>query len=80
LPLERYPIDLAIFQFAPAVGHAVIHQRADRVPPHYDIMGFGPRVPLRIISPWAKRVLVDHRTHEFSSVLRFIGSVFGVNA
>ena len=24
-------------------------------PPHYDVMGLGPRTPALIISPWTKR-------------------------
>jgi phospholipase C len=47
-------------------------------PPHYDIMGLGPRVPLLIISPWAKPGLVDKTTYEFSSVLKFIETVYGL--
>ncbi len=45
-------------------------------PPHLDIYGLGPRVPALVISPWAKQGYVDHDTMEFSSVLRFIETVF----
>jgi phospholipase C len=38
-------------------------------------MGLGPRVPLLIISPWAKRGHVDSTVYEFSSVLKFIETV-----
>jgi phospholipase C len=41
-------------------------------PPQVDVMGLGPRVPLLIISPWAKKGYIDHTTYEFSSVLKFI--------
>ena len=47
-------------------------------PPHYDIMGLGPRTPALIISPWTRRGdnpdggYIDHTTYEFSSVLKFI--------
>jgi len=34
--------------------------------------GYGPRLPLLAISPWAKRNFVDHSTTDQSSVLRFI--------
>jgi phospholipase C len=47
-------------------------------PPHYDIMGLGPRVPLLIISPWAKEGYIDHTTYEFSSVLKFIETIHGL--
>jgi len=48
------------------------------VPPHYDIMGLGPRTPALIISPYTRRGnnpdggSVDHTVYEFSSVLRFV--------
>ena len=48
------------------------------VPPHYDIMGLGPRTPALIISPYTRRGdnpdggYVDKTTYEFSSVLKFI--------
>jgi phospholipase C len=41
-------------------------------PPHVDIYGMGPRVPLLVISPWAKRGYIYNEVSEFSSVLRFI--------
>jgi phospholipase C len=47
-------------------------------PPQLDIMGLGPRVPMLIISPWAKQGFVDKTEYEFSSVLRFIEEVFGL--
>jgi len=34
--------------------------------------GFGPRIPLIVISPWAKRNFVDHTLTNHASVLRFI--------
>ena len=34
--------------------------------------GYGPRQPLLLISPWARRNHVDHRLTDQSSVLRFI--------
>ena len=41
-------------------------------PPQVDAFGFGIRVPLLVISPYALRGAIDHRLGEFSSVLRFI--------
>ena len=46
-------------------------------PPHADFLGLGPRVPLVVISPWARQG-VDHTTYDFTSVLRFIGENFGL--
>ncbi|MGH3118581.1 MAG: phospholipase C [Gaiellales bacterium] len=45
-------------------------------PPHLDVMGLGPRVPLLIISPWSKAGYVDSTTYEFSSVVKFIETRF----
>jgi phospholipase C len=41
-------------------------------PPQVDDFGFGIRVPLLIISPYARRGFVTHELGEFSSVLRFV--------
>jgi phospholipase C len=40
--------------------------------------GFGPRIPLLVISPWAKSNYVDHRVLDFSSVVRFIEDNFNL--
>ncbi len=34
--------------------------------------GYGPRLPLLVISPWAKVNYIDHRVTDQSSILRFI--------
>jgi phospholipase C len=34
--------------------------------------GYGPRLPLLVISPWAKQNYIDHRAIDQSSILRFI--------
>jgi len=47
-------------------------------PPQVDGFGFGIRVPLLVISPYAKRGYVTHELGEFSSVLRFIEDNFGL--
>jgi phospholipase C len=53
-------------------------------PPHYDIMGLGPRTPALIISPWTKPGdnpdggSIDSTVYEFSSVLRFIEELHGL--
>jgi phospholipase C len=41
-------------------------------PPDIDRMGFGFRVPMLLLSPYAKPGMVSHELGEFSSVLRFI--------
>ncbi len=47
-------------------------------PPTVDNFGFGPRVPLLIISPYAKRGHISHRLYEFSSILKFVETRFGL--
>jgi phospholipase C len=47
-------------------------------PPNTDQFGFGPRVPLLIISPFAKAGFISHSQYEFSSVLKFIEQRFGL--
>ena len=45
-------------------------------PPVVDEFGLGPRAPFLIISPYAKGGTVVHTTYEFSSVLKFMETVF----
>jgi phospholipase C len=49
-------------------------------PPALDIYGLGPRVPLLIISPWVKSGTVVHTQYEFSSMLKFVETIFGLPA
>ncbi|HEY2789689.1 MAG TPA: alkaline phosphatase family protein [Gaiellales bacterium] len=46
-------------------------------PPQPDRFGMGVRVPMLVISPWARRG-IDHTTYDFTSVLKFIGEDFGL--
>ena len=51
----------------------------DHVPPeHVDYDGLGFRVPLLVISPYAKRNYVSHVHYEAGSILRFAEDVFGL--
>jgi phospholipase C len=47
-------------------------------PPALDRMGLGFRVPLIVISPYAKRGYVSHVQHEFGSILKFAEEAFGL--
>jgi len=47
-------------------------------PPHVDLWGLGPRVPMLLISPWAKSGFIAHDTLEFSSVLKMIETIWDV--
>lgn len=47
-------------------------------PPAGDRWGPGARVPLIVISPWAKRGFIDHTRYETVSILAFIEKLFDV--
>ena len=47
-------------------------------PPQLDGDGLGMRVPLLVISKWAKRGYVSHVQHEFGSLLKFTERTIGV--
>ena len=47
-------------------------------PPIYNSYEYGFRVPLIVVSPYAKRGYVSHEMHDFGSILRFIESNFGL--
>jgi phospholipase C len=34
--------------------------------------GYGPRIPLVVISPWAKHNFVNHNVMDFTSIIRFV--------
>ncbi|HLW83356.1 MAG TPA: alkaline phosphatase family protein [Candidatus Acidoferrales bacterium] len=48
-------------------------------PPNMDFYGLGPRVPLLIISPFAKTGFISHTQYEFASILKFIELRFGLS-
>jgi phospholipase C len=41
--------------------------------------GYGPRLPLLVISPYAKKNYIDHRVTDQSSVIRFVEDNWGVS-
>ncbi len=47
-------------------------------PPYVDYDGLGMRVPLLVISPYAKKHYVSHVQYEHGSILRFIEDQFGL--
>jgi phospholipase C len=48
------------------------------LPPQTDDMGLGFRVPVIVVSPYAKRGYVSHVTHESSGFLRYMEEVFNL--
>ncbi len=48
------------------------------VPPQVDEHGYGFRVPSLLVSPYARRGVVDSTTLDFTSILRFIEDNWGV--
>ena len=49
-------------------------------PPQLDSDGLGDRVPMIVISPYAKEHYVSHTTYEFGSILKFAEQTFGLGA
>jgi len=49
-------------------------------PPHADAFGLGHRVPLLVVSPYARKGYISPTQYEFSSVLKFIEERFGLPA
>jgi phospholipase C len=49
-------------------------------PEDADFFELGVRVPLVVISPWARRHYVSHVRHEHTSLLRFIETLYGLPA
>lgn len=47
-------------------------------PPQPDVYGFGPRVPLLIISPYARPGYISHTQYEFSSFLKLVEEHFNL--
>ena len=47
-------------------------------PPQLDYEGLGFRVPMIVISPYAKKGYVSHTQYEFGSVLKFVETTFGL--
>ena len=55
------------------------HEIPPQVPSHDGVNeGMGFRVPLIVISPYAKRHYVSHNLHEIASTLHFIENTFGL--
>jgi len=47
-------------------------------PPQVDNMGLGFRVPLIVVSPYARRGYISHQQHEFGSILHFTEELFSL--
>jgi phospholipase C len=49
-------------------------------PPQYNYYELGFRVPLIIVSPYAKLGYVSHVQHEFGSILKFMEEIYGLGS
>jgi phospholipase C len=47
-------------------------------PDQLDVQGLGFRVPMIVISPYARPSYVSHTHYEFGSILRFVESIYGL--
>jgi phospholipase C len=50
----------------------------DVPPPQLDYVGLGVRVPLLVISPYAKKGYVSHTQYEYGSILKFIEQAYNL--
>ena len=48
------------------------------IPGQYNFLGLGFRVPLLVVSAWAKHGYVSHVQHEFGSILKFTEELYGL--
>ena len=44
-----------------------------------DFFGDGPRIPMLVVSPYAKKGYVDHVYHDHASILKFIEYNWGIS-
>lgn len=47
-------------------------------PPRYGSIAYGPRVPMIVISPYARAGTIDHQQYDFGSIVRFVEDTFGL--
>jgi phospholipase C len=48
-------------------------------PPQVDAYGYGFRVPCLVISPYAREGMIDHVQSDFTSILKFVETVFSLH-
>jgi phospholipase C len=71
---SRYWADSAIFITWDDYGGFYDHVP----PPQMDAYGYGPRVPLLVISPYSKRGYVTHQQSDLTGMLRFVEERFNL--
>jgi phospholipase C len=60
----------------PALGKSTVEATSEVY--HGEPVGFGPRVPMIVVSPWTKGGYVNSQVFDHTSVLRFLEARFGV--
>jgi phospholipase C len=48
-------------------------------PPQVDAFGYGPRVPMIVISPFSRKGYISHYPYDFTSVIKFIEERWGLS-
>lgn len=61
---------------APSIGLSTVDTKAENF--HWEPVGFGPRVPMIVVSPWTRGGFVNSELSDHTSVLRFLEQRFGV--
>lgn len=47
-------------------------------PPSYGYIAYGPRVPMMVISPYARPHFIDHQEYDFGSIVRYVEDTYGL--
>jgi phospholipase C len=72
-----------VWTYADAGGfadHVPPPNACEALPSSSPFVEMGPRVPLVVISPWAKRNYVSHVVHDHTAITRFIETIFDLPA
>jgi phospholipase C len=87
-----YDGQLWVWKILNAIGHSNLWERSavfitwddyggfyDHItPPRVDDFGYGFRVPCIVVSPFARKGVVQHQVRSFDSILRFCERIYGL--
>lgn len=72
-------------KMSPSLLHGIVRERYNKTPTAKDpwgdkFMGFGPRVPMLVVSPWSRGGWVCSEIFDHTSTLRFLETRFGLES